>query len=638
MRFESSIELAQLSPRGREVFHALVNGLADRAIDIEVFGQGISWMNNLTDDELTGVVAEVLKQGGWQAKACAALMYCKVTQVHPPLNEKEREVQRNAEEWITNFLAKPHDKEALCILCKLMGPIGVVPKSVLPLLETLIAHRDKVISSYAAVALCSVPEKASAALRVLHGLLDADNDQVKLIAAPVMAIHDYRVDAAISTLVEVLPKARVEDRCGIVRMIQTIGPRAIRTLPILEQMLQDTSLPSFFRARAATAIGSVTKGTSSHPKLLSDLLWSDDWEIMNGAAAGLEVNGGVRKEDIDRVASRLASDNSDMRRIAAIALKRFGPRAKRAIPKLIDRFRNEPDTQLCLGLTEAVAAIGEDAIMPLIEAVKQQDFRILPLIAVTLHAIGERAVVPVVEHLVRDPNEQVKTLGFVILRELGVSAAPAIPVLAEMIDETVCLETACLIAAVFSFCGKDSDIAARSLVQTLIRCDDKEFAQVANAAFRRIGPPALAELAKSLAGLTGDEKLRVERAIAACQPQMSERFKQLEQLNSDELLHYFVLAARVLKAKHEAGWVVIGKAISPVVTFKRANGVAFGTTGNSVRDNFKELAERVGTGPLTTHRPKVKGGLTHEGEALLNDATDYLRQKYGPDYLSATDD
>lgn len=638
MGFEASIELAKLSPRAREVFHALVDGLSDSAIDIEVFGQGITWMNNLTDDELTSLVAEVLKQGGWQAKACAALMYCKVTQVHPPLNENEREVQRNAEEWITSFLAKPPDHEALCVVCKLMGTIGVVPKSTFLRLESLLVHPNKLISSCAAMALCSVSEKAPKALQVLHKLVGSDDDQAKLIAAPVMAMHNYRADAAISALVEVLPKARWEDQCGVVRIIESIGPIAIRTLPILEQILADTSLPSFFRARAASAIGSVTKGTTSHRKLLSSYLRSQDWQILDGAANGLHMHGRVRDADIDQIASRLESANVDMRRIAAVALKRFGPRARRAIPKLIERFRQEPDAQLCMGLTEAVAALGEDAISPLIEAVKQQDFRIFSLIAATLYAIGDRAVVPVVEQLVQDPNEQIKALGIVVLKELGAKAAPAIPTLAKMIEETACLETACMIAVIFSFCGRDSEIAASSLVQTLIRCDDKEFFRFANDAFRRIGRPALLELTKASAVLSGDEKLRIDRAIAACEPQMSERFKRLEQLNSDELLRYFVLAARVLKARNETGWIAIGEAIAPLITFKRANGVPFGKSGNSVRDNFQELAERLGGGPLTTHRPKVKGGLTAEGVVLLNEATEYLQQKYGPDALPSMND
>lgn len=637
MGFESSIELAKLSPRAREAFHGLVDGLADGNFNVEAFGQGLVWFNNLTDDEICDVVAEVLKQREWQARASAALMYCKCTATYPPINQKQRNLLRDAEQVIAEILAKPQDDEALCIVCNMMGRMGVVPASVVPSLESLIEQENKLKAAYAAVALCSVPDKVPVALPVLHKLLRSDDDQAKLIAAPVMALNDYQIDAAMSALVEVLPQSRWEDRCGVVRHIETIGPKAIRMLPILEQMLADETLPSFFRARAATAIGSVTKGTKSHLKLLSETLSSADWEIMDGAADGLEVHGGFRDSDIDRIAAHLDAESRDMRRIAAIALKRFGSRASRAIPKLIERFRNEPDPQLCLGLTEAVAAMGVDAVAPLIEAAKQQDFRIISLIAATLRAIGDHAVVPVVEQLVQDPNEQIRILGIVILKEMGTKAAPAIPTLAEMIEDTLDLELVCTVAAIFALCGRDSAIAARSLVRALIRCDDAEFTHIATGALRKVGPIALEALAEAsaLAFLSAEDKRRIDTAIAACQPQLSERFKHLQQLNSDDLLRYFVLAAQLLANQKQVGWGEVGERIAPLLNFVRANGRPFGTAGNSVRDIFADLKDRLKSGPLTTHRPKVSGTLTEQGELLLKDASEYLRQKYGPDFLPA---
>jgi hypothetical protein len=105
-------------------------------------------------------------------------------------------------------------------------------------------------------------------------------------------------------------------------------------------------------------------------------LLSTDYQLLNGAANGLFMNGHASEKDIHQLAEHLESEDKQLRQAALTSLQRFGPAARPALPKLLERFGSESDPQIVLALTEAISAIGMDAIDPLIEEGKRLDLRV----------------------------------------------------------------------------------------------------------------------------------------------------------------------------------------------------------------------------------------------------------------------
>ena len=559
----------------------------------------------------------------------ASLICGKVFETYPDEALKHPDLVAKANDILKDALENPSDMVSLRTACQLMGLAGFVPNSTIRLLIELVEADDDLTRAFAATALCWVPERTSSALAVLVELLRRENAQATLLAAPVLALRGIRTEWAIDCLVRALPKCSPTEKCGVVRQLQYLGPSAVKTLPVLKEMLFDESLPSFFRARAAAAIGSVTKGSEAGLDSLKQALKSNDWQVVNGAADGLAIHGGYSTVEINRLGQLLESEDKNMRRIAILSLRRFGPRASAALPALLGRFGNEPDQELCWELTETVATIGPIAIAPLIELARRNDYRVAPFVAASLHEIGDAAIEPVIRHLLGDADERIQSMGELVIASLGPRAiAAAIPVLSDLLDATWDLEKAYSLVRTIGRCGAAAEGAAGALVNLLARCDNPEIVREVMQALRPIGESARRDLSRAISGAADDTLVRLKRAYAACQTTEGRKFEKLERINRDDLLKLFVLVGDAFVDLREAGWRRVSEAIRDKVNFKRANGRPFGMRDVSIAEAIEELSALIGI-ELVRTTPKKRTQLTEPGRKLLDDVKSYLESKYG---------
>lgn len=629
-----------LSMRARQAVKGLIEGLAPGEEEGDKLAPALLLLSNL-DDEIPQVLEAVMKHGGLRARVVAALMFYKGVENFPHIADDHPAVLTLAENIVVSCLNAPPEPDAHHATCEFMGRVGAVPDSTHDSLERLMAA-DDLTAAYAATALSWLVNKEShylaqqagfRAQQRLSELLGSENHRAIYIAAPTLLLRDVQFDRAMNILLQILPKLDWREKCGLSRFMEAIGPRAKCMLPMLKDILKDKTIPSFHRARAAAAIGSVSKGDRTHAELLSMYLLSTDYQLLNGAANGLFMNGHASEKDIHQLAEHLESEDKQLRQAALTSLQRFGPAARPALAKLLERFGSESDPQIVLALTDAIGAIGMDAIDPLIEEGKRLDFRTMPLVAAALKAVGDIAVEPLAEKLLGDPDEHVRAFGALVMQGLGSKAAAAVPALIELLRDTRDIDIAHTIIGTFAVCGPSAAAASEVIIDTMVSCDDPAIEDIAIVALQRIGAPALPALEKALKRVTGPERERLERAMTICRLRATQsgKFKHFEQLDCDYLFRYFVLVGLALRMLIKANWENVGSIIKAYVTFKRPNGRALGTSPNAVSAIVEELAKKLSIQALTTHKQREAGRLTKDGERILDDAIEYVRGKYGHD-------
>jgi HEAT repeat protein len=637
MRDQDGLE--RFTFRAREAIKQLLVAFTEENI---VSGEGIATAGMLLgalDDEIPDILEEVMKRGDTMAQLVAAEMFYKVVENFPHVADDYPDTLALAQTILVDQLMHPKDEDALQTACILMGQIGAVPDCVVPHLDRIMGEDEErpdsdMTATHAATALCwsPLPEARARAQHRLINLLKKNDVLTTMVAAPTLLLRRVELkegnfERAAAALLAIVPRLNWMQKAGLVRMLQNVGPEAIRFLPMLREVFSDKEIPSYHRARAAAAMGSVAQGSDEDVRVLSGALFSTDWHLVSGAADGLALHGSISEADVLQLASHLGAKDKELRRAAIVALGRLGPKARPALPQLIDRLPQEPDAKLSLALAETLAAVGMDAVDPLVDEIKRQDVRTTSIAARALVMLGEVSTDTVIRALLGSEEEEPRIIGIVILQSLGSAAAPAVPTLADMLSESRDAELTHNLLGALASIGKASLPAAPVVVWALLQWEHPEITDIAITALQRMGPGALQELQRAEPSANGATKRRLQEAIAACKRRLDDRYLELEQLSNDNLLRYFTLVGQVLESG-KSSWVEIGKLIESHVAKFRERENELGTSGNAVRDNVKKLASALKKQKLTTHRPNKSGTLSETGETLLKQVRDYLMAKY----------
>jgi HEAT repeat protein len=141
----------------------------------------------------------------------------------------------------------------------------------------------------------------------------------------------------------------------------------------------------------------------------------------------------VPDQHIQQLIDQLKKDGSS-RHEAANALGKLGPKAKSAIPALIEALQ-EKDDQVLQAVAAALGAIGKDALQPLMEALKSENPRVR---AGAVFALGKlsseaQAAAPALSKLLSSDNDfRVRRWTARALGEIGAGARDAVPVLLKV--------------------------------------------------------------------------------------------------------------------------------------------------------------------------------------------------------------
>lgn len=217
--------------------------------------------------------------------------------------------------------------------------------------------------------------------------------------------------------------------------LQKLGPGAKAALPELIKALDDLDRQVWANAVASiAAIGPDAR--DANPKLLEafasakgrDGRQRDRAQALMRSAYALTCIGDAARPALIEA---LKSDDTEIRLGAAKALGGMGPRAKDAVPALIENL-GHGDEALRVEVIESLGAIGADAVGPLSKSLGWPDARLRSGSARSLGAIGVAAAAAgpiLIERAKSDTESSVRAAALAALPKLGLAQEQIVPAL-----------------------------------------------------------------------------------------------------------------------------------------------------------------------------------------------------------------
>lgn len=306
---------------------------------------------------------------------------------------------------------------------------------------------DKACVIWVRVALMRIDEKLinDQNLTIIAKLLKDPDDDIAMQASRALYFIGRESKAKMDSLVAVLKHKNPRMRQQVVETLERIGPAAERTLPQIEPMFHDSD--EEVRKAAKKAYTTIKgKPPEMKPNDPADPPKPPSNPTMRSASES-EVIGG---KTLDEWIALINSSDPSIRAKAISSVTLFGSAARIAIPALtkeINRFNDYSP------LSSAIIVVGQ--VIPL-----EKD------------AVIVKRVVDGLLQMLSHPQAIIRYQAAVALGNCGTRAKPAIPVLAQMIDERASWETRHAACIALGRAGRDEQnapdmLALRALVRSL---------------------------------------------------------------------------------------------------------------------------------------------------------------------------
>ena len=259
--------------------------------------------------------------------------------------------------------------------------------------------------------------------------------------------------------------------------------------------------------------------------------WRHVWNWMAGESNGhatQSANGNLAKH-----IAALSDADGSVRSRAVDDLGTLGESGAEAIPRLIEALCDTYEP-VRLNAAYALGAIGEPAVSQLIETLGVEDPIMRRMAAYALAAVGEPAVSALSEAL-QHPEDAVRVEATYALAQIGTPAAAALPALMERTKDA-CVEVRRYLAEAFGGLGPIAAPAVPVLSDMLASDDDGQARFEAALALAQIGPAA-SDAIPVLSNAFNDENRYVrDNAVLA--------LKRIDTPEAESALFDYLLMAR----------------------------------------------------------------------------------------------
>lgn len=294
---------------------------------------------------------------------------------------------------------KSNDENKVCWTTVVLGRMG--DQAILPLIKFL-RSKDKRLRFYAARALGESGDE-----RAIKPLIEALNDSYWTVRKNAAEALGKIGGKAIEHLARSLRDPRPEVKTMATQILADIGPQA---LPTLFALLGDEKHNMYFDIEEIV----IKMGDGAILKLIQ--LLGHEKPVVRGAAAQMLGKFGTAAS-IKPLIATLADQSWNVRKSAASSLQRIG---LPAIPHLKSAI-SHPSENVRFWTTRVLAAMGGDAVEPLIEALSDQNPEIRIFAS---NALGDcddkRVVFPLITSL-KDRSWMVRKTSADSLRKLGIN-------------------------------------------------------------------------------------------------------------------------------------------------------------------------------------------------------------------------
>ncbi len=591
--------------------------------DIATATERLSWLGN----EAIAALAEVMVEGNPDERVLTAWMLWFLG------NDVSGSVSPKTFEECQSVLARALNGDGNQRLACVLLTTGSVPSGTIGPLCNLLHNDDPQLSVPAAASLIQLDlgEENDAdtvlAIRSLGSALRGEDHFLAGIAGCSLIRFGVRDNEAAREITELLPNLSENTQYAMLQTISQLGPRAQLLSDVTASIVADTKKHAAVREAAAFALGCISAGSAKATPALMNALKSPHWQVVNGALRGLLASENLPIAAAENLVQLLGHEDENMRGTAANGLAMFKERAVVAVPTLVGRLKEESNSDVASILIKALSAIGEAAIPSLVDVIAEGDGPKCEYAMRALSGIGGDAARTLAELILETDNARIRNMLLGTLVMMGRRATPAIPVMAEILDETDDDELANCAALGLFFCGPSAVIAVNSLIRCVaIRGCDDPIGALAERALWSMKEAAIPRIEDAIKETSGTDRTNLKRALAGMDVSFGSDLGRLLHFNRDDLLALFVDVGTVLEEQGATSW----RAMAEVLREKMSQGLltpGYAGSGERFIGKSMKLLSKYIKGDLTTHGNNQKGGLTPEGRVLLKEAREYLRKK-----------
>jgi HEAT repeat protein len=354
------------------------------------------------------------------------------------LDDKDANVRRAAIDALVAI--HPGPDVLVPILVRAMKNADMDPSVIVPALEVLAQLGDAGMPAlmealqhpktryWACIALGSMGPKAKAAVPDLTKLVNEKEPALRMQA--VIALGDIGPDAkpAVPTLIKALSDDQYSVRYGAAYALGRIGDKAATS----ELTKQIDSADPFLKTIAVWAVAKLNPDDKAAMQravtVLSESLKSNDKRLRAAAARGLHELNAPHEMVAEALSGMMADKDPVVRANVADALSSIG---EAAVPKLIKALQNDDLQSLAVAVIQRLGPKAKDAVPALIDELKDPSPEYRHEVEFALGAIGPdaKAAVPALIKEMQDEDPRVRRTACYALGKIGPAASEAIPTL-----------------------------------------------------------------------------------------------------------------------------------------------------------------------------------------------------------------
>ena len=348
VRIAAANVLAEFGPQAKAAAPALSNMRNDKdervraytAVALWKIDQQVPAVSVLTEQlkvndlQMCRFAARMLSEIGPQAeKAVPALI-----QVMRKRSEPKDEMEKMRQQRLLNNV-RPIAAEALAKI----GPAAV------PLLIDALSDEDQGVRRFVAGALATIGPDAKAALPQLTKLLESENPNLRTEAACAVWRIAKQKEPTVSVLIDVVKQGKYDSNVYAARALGEIGADAEAAIPVLIEIVKGSGkfehgggVQSF----ATDALGKIgLQPETVVPVLIEALNHPGDSDVRYAATLSLERFGPRAKAAVPALVDALKDKSPVVRNCAAKALKKIDPERARREPAAAEAIQDATDPE-----------------------------------------------------------------------------------------------------------------------------------------------------------------------------------------------------------------------------------------------------------------------------------------------------
>ncbi len=456
VRAKAAETLGRIGRGNETVVELLLKTLEDEDSKVRVQGAVALW-DIAQHRKSLRVFAEALTETNFSAQHAAA--------------DKLHEIGPRAAEIVPVLIEimKNGDSDVFTSVVDILAEIGPGAKAAVPLLVENLTSDGSDLRSRIVCALGRIHSDAALAVPALTKALGDEDELVRAKAADSLACFGPEAKPAAAALIQAARNDDAWVRARCLEALYFIGLEPCIAVPLLVEALRDSD--DSVRKAAAYALGDYGPAAA---EAIGPLIKIFAEEKSERQLEIVETLGRIGVKAVPQLAAILRSEEPELRRAAARAIEEIGPEAADAVPALIGLLGDE-DEQACSSASRALGLIGSPAIpaltealrdpnpairggaagvfgwrdwiddkakLPvptLLEAMQDEDAQVRVQIAYSLagcvQADGDQVLVALIDAL-DDLNTEVRRAAVVSLGQLGERAAPAVPKLRRLLDDS----------------------------------------------------------------------------------------------------------------------------------------------------------------------------------------------------------